>query len=155
MPSRRAYLALVVAATVLAGCTGLDLVGPSGDPVPVETLEAGNRSEIRERRTVAVTDAAAWADLWAEHTGESNATRPSVDLANRTLLAAFRGESPDCSGVDFTSVHRLEGGSLRVEGQWWTAEGGYCTERITFPYRFATIPVPDADVAFHMDETTR
>ncbi|MFH2201974.1 MAG: hypothetical protein ABIJ96_02560 [Elusimicrobiota bacterium] len=55
---------------------------------------AGFDSGIRQVRTVAVKDGAAWAELWAEHTRGMAAAPalPQVDFARETIVAVFLGE---------------------------------------------------------------
>ncbi len=65
-----------------------------------EKLE-GQHSRISERRTVAVTDTAAWEKVWKEHSSDSAA--PAVDFSKESVVAVFLGETKT-SGVKIEIV---------------------------------------------------
>ncbi len=50
----------------------------------------GQRSGIAERRMVAVSDKAAWEQVWKEHSAE--APVPAVDFSKESVVAVFLGE---------------------------------------------------------------
>ncbi|MDD5302132.1 MAG: hypothetical protein PHS14_03400 [Elusimicrobia bacterium] len=54
------------------------------------TLE-GQNSRIAERRTVAVSDKAAWEKVWKEHSAEAPA--PAVNFNEESVVAVFLGET--------------------------------------------------------------
>lgn len=51
----------------------------------------GQRSGIAQARTVAVSDKAAWEQVWREHSAESPV--PSVDFSKEGVVAVFLGET--------------------------------------------------------------
>ncbi len=73
-----------LAALLLSVAASAQVVGPWNK------LE-GQRSSIADRRTVAVSDKAAWEQVWKEHSAD--APVPAVDFSKENVVAVFLGET--------------------------------------------------------------
>lgn len=74
----------VLAALLLSVAASAQIVGPWSK------LE-GQRSSIADRRMVAVSDKAAWEQVWKEHSAD--APVPAVDFSKESVVAVFLGET--------------------------------------------------------------
>lgn len=73
-----------LAALLLSVAASAQVVGPWSK------LE-GQRSSIADRRMVAVSDKAAWEQVWKEHSAD--APVPAVDFSKESVVAVFLGET--------------------------------------------------------------
>lgn len=113
-------------------------------PLTVEPLDRGWDSDVTEARTAAVTDEAAFEELWSDH---ANGTRPSVDLDASVVVAAFAGQRPTgCHGVHLEDVTVAPNGIVRVVAEHLESAPVRCTDEPSTPYAIATLPDPGAPV---------
>lgn len=135
---------------------GSDPGGSSGDgtgedrSVSNETVEQGSLSGIEDERHVVVRDEATWEALWANHTrGEENATPPAVDFEESTVVALFKGQSPNtCHAVHVIDL--VEDGEDLIVNATYVTEGDEmaCGMQVTYPFHIVTVPRVDGDVTF-------
>lgn len=83
-----------IAALLLSVAASAQVIGPWSK------LE-GQHSRISERRTVAVTDSAAWEKVWKEH--DASAPVPAVNFNEESVVAVFLGQT-QAAGVKIEIV---------------------------------------------------
>jgi len=101
-----------------AAVSGVD-EAPARDVLPAVQF-VGHDSKIAEPRFVLARDEAAWAKIWAEHTGvaagQGPPTRhavPKVDFSRYMVVGAFAGAGVNADGLIAESV-RVAGDAMRV-----------------------------------------
>lgn len=125
----------------------------SNRSVRIQTIERGSTSGIETERHVVVQNETAWADLWREHAGNEGGAPPEVDFGNHTVLAVFKGESPNtCHSANVTEV-RIHDSNATAHVVYRTGEGRVCGMQVTYPFDVVEVPRIDGDVRF--DVTTR
>ena len=77
--------------TTLSAVAALLLAVVASAQVVVWNKLEGQHSGIRERRTVAVTEQAAWEKVWREH--DAAAAVPAVDFSKESVVAVFLGQT--------------------------------------------------------------
>jgi hypothetical protein len=139
--TRIGVLALVL--TVCSGCATSGAGTPAG--VPLDTLDRGTDSAIRQRSFIVARTAEEVAALWQAHRGTS--APPAV--AGRTVIGVFAGMRP--TGGYRIDVERAEirGGRVHVHVRDTApAPGTLVTQSLTYPYHLVAIPPTDMPIEF-------
>lgn len=137
---------------------GSDGPGTGGDrSVANETVERGSLSGIEDERHIVVRDQASWEVLWANHTrDEDDATPPAIDFEESTVVALFKGQSPNtCHAVHVTELVE-EGEDLIVNATYVTeGDGMACGMQVTYPFHIVEVPHVNGDVTFEITTKSR
>lgn len=118
------------------------------------TVAEGQGSGIEDSRQVAVTTAAEWKALWAEHA--PGRPMPKVDFGRSMVLGVFLG-TRNTGGfeVRITGVRR-EGGSLLVTWQESIPPpDAIVTQMLTSPFHLVQTEKSDAKVEWRQEEGGR
>jgi hypothetical protein len=119
-----------------------------GDAVNFISVVNATYSNIATPRQAVVRDGAAWAALWAEHSG-SNAALPQVDFTKQMVVGVFLGARPNgCYRTDITEVALLDGKLAVSHTDTEPGPGTICTMAITYPAHLVIVPRTEAPVAF-------
>ncbi len=155
------FLGLCLMTVGLAGCL---TPGPAGQlspgPMAFETIAKGQVSDIVDARTEVVREAAAWAELWAEHTpdeDEGASAVPDVDFSEQMVIAVFHGQAGNtCHGVEIDALTLTDDGPVRVDATTYVpAEDAVCGEALTQPFHIISTQRVDAEVSVSFSEQTR
>jgi hypothetical protein len=139
-------------ATAEAAGESEDEGGEPRGSLDVETIARGGDSEIAAERHVVVRNQSAWTSLWREHAGNDSASPPAVDFGEATVLAVFKGQSPDaCHGANVTHVE-AGGEDARAHVVYRTGGESACAMQVTYPFHVVEIPRVDGEVTFTVEE---
>ena len=120
-----------LAVACLAACGGGE---PPAERLDFTDVEVHAFSGVSAARQAAVTNDAAWAALWSEHTANVSPAppRPGVDFATQSVAAVFLGQGAGCERPVIHSVARL--GHDEVQVTWRSvAPAGPCPAVVTTP----------------------
>lgn len=122
---------------------------PAPGTKPLLTL-AGTDSRVAPRAFHRVTSESQWQSLWREHRGadaaNSVAPQPQVDFNRCTIVAAFAGQTHNCSGLEVVTVLETAD-SVIVRFQFpGYATGGNVEPHAVSPYGFIVLPRTDKPI---------
>lgn len=110
-------------------------------------LDHGSRSRVTEPKNVVLRDAAAFAALWAEHSGQANL--PPVDFTRHMVIGVFLGARPNgCHGTAIDSVVRADGKLTVSRTDTEPAGDTMCTLAMVYPAHLVVVARSDAPVEF-------
>ena len=137
------------------------LVQPPGAPRPnipilttvpaMKTIDKGDHSNMDDARQAAVKTAAAWKQLWQQHSPDR--PLPAVDFTKEMVVGVFTGSRPT-AGYSVEIVSAIEAsGTLVVRYKEATPGRGTMTAQvITSPYHMVAVPLFPGDVKFEKVE---
>ena len=104
-------------------------------------------SQIDSPKQAVARNAAEWAALWREHSGESKP--PSVDFGSHTVIAIFLGSRPTAGyGVQIIGTRDVNG-TLLVQWQERRPGGGdILAQVLTSPATIVSIPKFAGEIKF-------
>jgi hypothetical protein len=144
---------MMVLTLTLAGA----LLQPPGAPRPnipiittmpaMKTIDKGDHSNMDDAKQVAVKTAAAWKQLWQQHSPDR--PRPAVDFTKEMVVGVFLGSRPT-AGYNLELVSAIEtDGTLVVRYKEAAPPRGTMTAQvITSPYHLVTVPFFPGNVKF-------
>ena len=137
------------------------LVQPPGAPRPsipmlttvpaMKTIDKGDHSNMDDARQAAVKTAAAWKQLWQQHSPDR--PLPAVDFTKEMVVGVFTGSRPT-AGYSLEIVSAIEAsGTLVVRYKEAAPPRGTMTAQvITSPYHLVAVPFFPGDVKFEKVE---
>jgi hypothetical protein len=132
--------------------------GAPGPSIPIlttvpamKTIDKGDQSNLDDARQVAVKTAAAWKQLWQQHSPDR--PLPAVDFTKEMVVGVFVGSRPT-AGYSLEVVGAIEaGGTLVVRYREAAPPRGTMTAQvITSPYHLVTVPFYPGNVKFEKVE---
>jgi hypothetical protein len=123
----------------------------AGTALAWQSVVKENDSGVSTRKNLVIRDAAAWARLWAEHTGGQSPAPalPQVDFSRQMLVAVFAGEFPNaCQRIGVRSVS-AGAGKLKVEVDHRDiSDIARCLPVVAHPVHIVAVDRVDAEVEF-------
>lgn len=150
-PSLALILLCIGLSAGLSACGGAQESDTPPQPVAQKTVDTDRYSGVAEARTVLVSDATAWAALWADHKREQDPVprTPSVDFSQQMVVAVFVGERPDsCGAVAIQKVYRANGRLVVEYTEPPPDPAAVCSSLTTHPSQMVTIPRGPGPVEF-------
>ena len=142
---------MIVLALALAGA----LLQPPPEPkVPIlttvpamKTIEKGDHSNMDDAKQVAVKTAAAFRQLWQQHSPDR--PLPAVDFSKEMVVGVFLGSRPT-AGYTLEIVSAIQAnGTLVVRYREAVPSAGTMTAQvITSPFHLVTVPLFPGEVKF-------
>lgn len=148
-----AMRAIVLTLLVLAaGCTE---AGPesTAEPVPLRTLDVGQRTPIHEPGIRVIEDEATWRAFWEQHTrnngtievdgqpvGTGSRPPPAIDFGQERAVAVFLGERPDmCYHLRVVEARGAEG-TLTIKAREHLPDGSAsCGLATVYPFHVVAV----------------
>jgi len=142
---------MIVLALAVAGA----LLQPPPEPkVPIlttvpamKTIEKGDHSNMDDAKQVAVKTAAAFRQLWQQHSPDR--PLPAVDFSKEMVVGVFLGSRPT-AGYTLEIVSAIQAnGTLVVRYREAVPSAGTMTAQvITSPFHLVTVPLFPGEVKF-------
>lgn len=130
----------------------VEFVNTSATAMRFETIDGTNRSMVRDAQDLVIRDAAAWAELWAAHSGGA-APLPAINFDKKMVLAVFLGSRPNgCYATNLQRVYRNGKKIMAVHVDSTPGMGVLCTLQITTPAHLIQVERSDDPVEFAFQE---
>lgn len=111
-------------------------------------LDRTTRSLIAQPRNVVARDAAAFAALWAEHSGNA-APAPDIDFSRNMVVGVFAGTRANgCHSTEITGIYRENGKITVVQTNWEPGGSVICTMALVNPAHLVVLARSDEPVEF-------
>ena len=129
----------------------------AGTALAWQSVVKENYSGVSARQNVVIRDAAAWARLWAEHTGGQTPAPalPAVDFSRQMLVGVFAGEFPNaCQRIGVRSV-TAGASKLKVDiDHRDISDIARCLPVVAHPVHIVAVDRVEAEVEFADISTT-
>jgi hypothetical protein len=121
----------------------------------IDRIDRGQDSKIGEEHHAVVQNASAWQQLWAEHVGNESASPPALDFDERTVIAVFKGQSPNtCHAANVTEVEPdgSDGDDAIAHVVYHTDADQACAMQVTAPFDVVSVETVHGAVTFDVEE---
>lgn len=143
----RALALLASSLLTLSACGG----GSSDAELPFSTVLQTTDSAITSLRTVSVSNPAAWAELWAQHTAQVSPKPPlpAVDFAKEQVVGVFLGtRSNGCYSVEIRKVVQSDSARTVVYHETTPSPTASCLAALVNPVHMVKVATSTLPLSF-------
>jgi hypothetical protein len=117
----------------------------------MKTIDKGDHSNMDDARQAAVKTAAAWKQLWQQHSPDR--PLPAVDFTKEMVVGVFTGSRPTAGySVEIVSAIEASGTLVVRYREAGPGRGTMTAQVITSPYHLVAVPFFPGDVKFEKVE---
>ncbi len=128
----------------------IDVPGKPGEAITFETVAKTAFSGVTVAKNLVITDADAFAKVWAEHTAmvSPRPELPRVDFGSQMVLALFAGNAKACQEFEVNRVSNVADGILVEYLQRDISPQTICMAAISSPMHMIVVPLSKQAVTF-------